>query len=156
MTVLYTLAMHRMVLASVICTLGGCATNSARVTDNPVPSDFSLEVREPAGPDRSGALFIVEPDRVFRAATGPTPDGNWYPPATRRLTPDQVSAVWLAIEALAGVETGSNEAAGVPMPPLVFVSSWYDGGRWMWAADPASNSQLDTLLKTLRRYAWID
>jgi len=100
-------------LAMILLTgsLLGCSASPARLTDSTVPTDFTLEVRDATG---DGALFIVEPDRWFRAATGAIPDGHFYPPATRLLTPEQMEAIWAAVEVSGVLDERSRNLSTAP------------------------------------------
>lgn len=135
-----------------VTALGGCSVGSARLTTTSVPPDFTLEVRDATG---EGALFIVEPDRWFRAATGAIPDGYFYPPATRLLTPEQMESLWRAVEASGVLDAKPGiedvETAGSPVRVYVQVNHQ----RTVAAPDLTTDAGAAMLLEELRELAWI-
>lgn len=105
------------VLPPLILLLVGCASAPKRPVDlDHAPPDFALGVTvfSPAGeaseidaqprPLRP-ARYIVEPDRVLRAAIGPGSSPAVYPRQTRRLDAHQADRLWLLV-----VESGMLES----------------------------------------------
>jgi hypothetical protein len=136
----------RTVLAMLALLIPGCAGAPGRLTDSPVPPDFALVVLD--WTHGSGALFIVEPDGVFRAATGAEPGVQRYPPATRRLSAGQMASVW---EAASAVRDRAGTAGG---PVAVELTA--GGSRRSVRLDPAADAEAGALVGALRRLAWLD
>jgi hypothetical protein len=135
----------------------GCSSSPARLSDSAVPADFTLEVRDSTG---DGELFIIEPDRWFRAATGARPDGYFYPPATRLLTPEQMAAVWAAVQASGVLENRGRLTEPTQMDQVVSISPvridvQVNHKRTILGVDPAADSRAAALLDELRQLAWI-
>jgi hypothetical protein len=146
-------------LAMILLTglLIGCSASPARLSDSTVPADFTLEVRDSTG---DGELFIIEPDRWFRAATGATPDGYFYPPATRLLTPKQMEAVWAAVQASGVIENRGRSTEPTQVDQEVSQSPvridvQVNHKRTIVGVDPAADSRAAALLDELRQLAWI-
>lgn len=132
--------------------LGGCASSQGTITTNPVPRDFTLEVRDTSRGTDKAALFIVEPDRWFRAAIGTMPESNWYPPATRQLTPDQMASVWGAFEPITNLEPDRAD----DRVPTIVVDAMVQNTRFQSAFDPEVDQSGKELLALLRRLAWLE
>jgi len=143
----YTPPMRTAIAIVISGMLGACAAVPVRVTDNPVPPDFSLEVKD-YSPD-GGALFIVEPDRWFRAAAGAEPIEQVYPPATRLLTPDEMTLLWELVRA---AETDPPES---PASAWLAVETNADGKRRRATLSPDADPDARQLIAELRRLAWI-
>lgn len=132
-----------MLVSGMLC---GCAATPVRLTASPVPPDFSIEVRD-YEPD-AGALYIVEPDRWFRAATGAEPVTQTYPAATRLLSAEQMAALWEAIEAT-GEDLGDDAGA------WLVVDTTANGRRTRARLNPATDENAGRLIAELRRLAWV-
>jgi hypothetical protein len=50
-------------------------------------------------PEIRPARYIIEPDGFLRAALGPGASDRTFPPPTRRLTPEQLDALWSLVAA---------------------------------------------------------
>lgn len=143
----YTPAMRTALAILVSGFLCGCAAGPARLSQSPVPVDFSLEVRD-YSPD-AGALYIVEPDRWFRAATGADPVVQIYPPATRQLTPEQMASLWRLAEGMASSDADDAGSAWLS------VHLTANGERATARLDPAADAEAAGLISELRRLAWV-
>lgn len=141
----YTPPMRRAGAVLLVVTISGCASGPGRLTESPVPPDFALEVRDYT--PGAGALYIVEPDRWFRAAAGAEPSVQVYPRATRRLTTTQMEAVWNAFASLS-VGEGEEQAS-------LIIASTAEGASGRLLLNPANDPQAAELLAQLERLAWL-
>jgi hypothetical protein len=81
-----------MVLLAAAC-LVACAPQAPdRITADGYPADFSLTLLVDDADGRR--LFLVEPDRTLRAATGGGVHAGLYPPRTAKLTRGQMRALY--------------------------------------------------------------
>ena len=92
------------------------------------PSDFTLGLvvfGDPVAADMSmrSARYIIEPGGTLRASFGAGSDGMTYPQITRRVSEDQLNAIWetvskLSLEPQSGVSLGSGHWTQVQAPEL--------------------------------------
>lgn len=153
-------------LAILACSLGGCASTGPSEHSEAVPRDFavSVAVTNPVA-GLEPAWYIVEADGTFRAALGaPTPRSP-IPPRVRTLTPGARLAVWRAVkqarwipgrdEAMADEMIASTEVA-VDLADVYVAAG---GGRWsgrvLEAPDSIEAARLKSVIRELRRLAWL-
>lgn len=113
----------------------GCAAPRAAVTPEGYPGDFSLTLL--VDDERGKRLFLVEPNRTLRAATGDGVHRELYPPRTAKLTHAQMAALWRAVASERGpaqrpgrqVRIERHEPRGRVESPLVAMLSQWAGLR---------------------------
>ncbi|RMH13795.1 MAG: hypothetical protein D6695_02965 [Planctomycetota bacterium] len=144
-----------MIVAMILAAwMAGCASTRPELRVGAVPSDFALELRVAADDQRPGALYIVEPDRVLRAATGPDVTRQMYPAPTRLLTPGEMERVYNLLVETQIVEKSPESTAPMGTTPLsLYVCA--GGRRKVIAIGPAETLDLDPLVRELDRLAWV-
>lgn len=161
---------------------GGCSSTPAGPGPASVPADFSVAivVRVPeaqadawtAG-DRSQpratrpARYLLEADDLLRVVVGPGGVPKTFPPPTRRLTREQVEAVWARLrdsQLMTGGEAISRDALGQefadrPMAvsvPTALIVVRADGKRVYRQEALAPGSPAYGLTDALAELAWIE
>lgn len=159
----------------------GCARDSQTSTLGSgleVPVDFALAVTvfAPASADRNSrvpvsrrpARYVLEPDRVLKASTGPGSDERTYPPRVRQLTREEFDRVWEMTRESNALSPEESASVGSPetfVPPrgrtCWLISTCAFGKRTSAALEPASASGADgagagRLVDELARLAWVD
>lgn len=139
-------------------TLVGCAPRARDLTLNNPPADFAfaLTLLEPPAPNETEpaepVLFILEPDRWLRVATGPGVAQPRYPLATRRLSHAQFTRLWnLTLES--GFTDQPPHESGSVQPVHLWLTA--AGVRHELAFDQSQPPDLLPLIDELHRLAWL-
>jgi hypothetical protein len=139
--------------------LGGC-TSVGQMTDQSLPdhrpTDFTLGVvvfgdEDSPGVEHRPARYIVDADGYLRASVGAGSSPSTYPKITRRLSREQLNAVWSMLEGLDLGEPSGDGAVdgGGGRDYLIELRSL--GSSRSWSADDSAGD----FVGFLAGLAWI-
>lgn len=127
------------------------------VTSSPNPGDASL-------PGLPSARFVLEADGQLRAAAGPNADETTFPPPIRRLSREQVDAVWSRLVAIQPLATSPSArisdtppSAGASGTSTIRLTAFAHGRQRaavLTGADPHAPQAAD-LVRQLADWAWM-
>lgn len=145
--------------------LPGCRTFAPEVPDRR-PGDFRLGVvvmAPESSSDLAGgdARYIIESDSILRASFGAGSTLDTYPGFTRRLTPEEMDAIWIMTsDLLESNESQRTLSAGQPQSMVkaqrgTIIEIHHNAHDEVWIFD-SDDQQAAAIVDALASLAWID